>query len=50
VRRDLPNVKDRHDPEAAVLQQPMKPDQVLATLDEPQEAADESKRQTDRKD
>ena len=38
LRRDMPNVKDRHDPEAAVLQQPMKPDQVLATLHEPKEA------------
>jgi uncharacterized membrane protein len=34
LRRDLPNVKNRHDPEAAVLQQSMKPDQVLAALDE----------------
>jgi uncharacterized membrane protein len=49
LRRDLPNVKDRHDPEAAVLQQAMNPDQVIATLDEPKDAdargqtADESK-------
>jgi uncharacterized membrane protein len=34
LRRDLPNVKNRHDPEAAVLQQSMNPDQVLAALDE----------------
>jgi uncharacterized membrane protein len=34
LRRDLPNVKDRHDPEAVVLQQSMKPDAVLAALDE----------------
>ena len=34
LRRDLPNVKDRHDPEAAVLQQAMNPDLVIATLDE----------------
>ena len=34
LRRDLPNVRDRHDPEAAVLQQSMKPDAVLAALDE----------------
>jgi uncharacterized membrane protein len=34
LRRDMPNVKDRHDPEAAVLQQSMNPDQVLAALDE----------------
>lgn len=42
LRRDLPNVKDRHDPEAAVLQQSMNPDLVLAALDErsePDEAA-----------
>jgi uncharacterized membrane protein len=38
LRRDMPNVKDRHDPEAAVLQQPMQPDQVTATLHEPKEA------------
>ena len=34
LRRDLPNVKDRHDPEAAALQQSLKPDLVLAALDE----------------
>ena len=34
LRRDLPNVKDRHDPEAAALQQAMNPDLVLAALDE----------------
>lgn len=34
LRRDLPNVKNRHDPEAAVLQQAINPDQVLAALDE----------------
>ena len=34
LRRDLPNVKDRHDPEAAVLQQSMNPDLVRAALDE----------------
>ena len=34
LRRDLPNVRDRHDPEAADLQQSMNPDRVLATLDE----------------
>ncbi len=34
LRRDLPNVKDRHDPEAAALQQSMNPDLVLAALDE----------------
>jgi uncharacterized membrane protein len=34
LRRDLPNVKDRHDPASASLQQPMDPDAVLAALDE----------------
>jgi uncharacterized membrane protein len=34
LRRDMPNVKDRHDPDVAALQQSMNPDQVLAALDE----------------
>lgn len=34
LRRDLPNVRNRHDPEAAALRQSMNPDQVLAALDE----------------
>jgi uncharacterized membrane protein len=34
LRRDLPNVRDRHDPEAAALQQSMNPGLVLAALDE----------------
>jgi uncharacterized membrane protein len=34
LRRDMPMVQNRHDPEAAALQQSMKPDQVLATLGE----------------
>jgi uncharacterized membrane protein len=34
LRRDLPNVKNHHDPEAATLQQSMNPDLVLAALDE----------------
>ena len=34
LRRDLPNVRNRHDSEAAALQQSMNPDQVLAALDE----------------
>jgi len=38
LRRDLPNVKDRHDPEAAELKQSMNPDLVLAALDERGEA------------
>jgi len=38
LRRDLPNVKDRDDPEAAVLQQSMTADAVLAALDERSDA------------
>jgi uncharacterized membrane protein len=34
LRRDLPNVIDRHDPEAVALKQSMNPDLVLAALDE----------------
>ena len=34
LRRDLPMVKDRHDPEADALKQPTDPHQVLAALDE----------------
>jgi uncharacterized membrane protein len=37
LRRDLPMVKDRPDPEAAALQQPTDPHQVLAALDERRE-------------
>ena len=33
LRRDLPMVKNRHDPEAAALQQPTDPHLVLAALD-----------------
>jgi len=33
LRRDLPNVKNRHDPQVAALQQSMNPDRVLAALD-----------------
>ncbi len=34
LRRDLPNVKNRHDPDAAVLKKSMNPDLVIAALDE----------------
>ncbi|MEK7877042.1 MAG: DUF1003 domain-containing protein [Pseudomonadota bacterium] len=37
LRRDLPMVKDRHDPDAAALQQPTDPQQVLAAIDERRE-------------
>jgi uncharacterized membrane protein len=40
LRRDLPNVRDRHDPEAAVLKQPADPGEVLATLDERRETGE----------
>jgi uncharacterized membrane protein len=43
LRRDLPNVRDRHDPEAAVLKQPADPGEVLATLDEKREPGEEKK-------
>lgn len=34
LRRDLPMIKDRHDPELAAFQQPTDPEAVLAALDE----------------
>jgi uncharacterized membrane protein len=43
LRRDLPNVKNRHDPEAAALRQSMNPDLVLAALDEGSEPGEEAK-------
>jgi uncharacterized membrane protein len=43
LRRDLPNVRDRHDSGAAALQQSMDPDLVLAALDEHKEAIPTSK-------
>jgi uncharacterized membrane protein len=45
LRRDLPNVRNRHDPEAAALQRSINPDQVLAALDErgkPEAEADDN--------
>ncbi len=33
-RRDLPNVNNRHDPDATLLKKSMHPDLVIATLDE----------------
>ena len=44
LRRDLPNVRNRHDPDAAALQQSMNPDLVLAALDERSEPAQPLKR------
>lgn len=43
LRRDLPNVRNRHDPEAAAMQQSMNPDRVLAALDEHLKPAGEAK-------
>ena len=43
LRRDLPNVKNRVDPEATALQQSMNPDRVLAALDEPTASDEPSK-------
>ena len=43
LRRDLPNVRNRHDPEAVALQQSMNPDLVLAALDERSEPDERSK-------
>jgi len=34
LRRDLPMVKNRHDPESAALQKPTNPEEVLAALEE----------------
>jgi uncharacterized membrane protein len=39
LRGDMPSVRDRADPEAAVLKQSMNPEQVLKALDEGGEAA-----------
>ncbi len=44
LRRDLPMVKDRQDPEATALQQPTDPHAVLAALDEQRETVEQSKR------
>jgi uncharacterized membrane protein len=42
LRRDLPNVRNRHDPDAAALRRSMNPDQVLAALDERQSGPPDS--------
>lgn len=34
LRKDLPDVENRHDPEARVMQRPADPEQVLTTLEE----------------
>ena len=43
LRRDLPNVRNRHDSEAVALKQSMNPDLVLAALDERSEPDNELK-------
>jgi len=45
LRRDLPNVRNRHDSDAAALKQAMSPDLVLAALDERSEPESASKPQ-----
>jgi uncharacterized membrane protein len=42
LRRDLPNVRNRHDPEATSLQQSMNPELVLAALDERSDPEEQS--------
>jgi uncharacterized membrane protein len=43
LRRDLPMVEDRHDPDSAVLKEPTDPQEVLAALDERRDASDAAK-------
>jgi hypothetical protein len=43
LRRDLPNVKNREDLEAAALQHSMNPGRVLAALDEGAESDERPK-------
>ena len=50
LRRDLPNVRNRDDPEAAALQQSMNADAVLAALDERSAAEERSKLAAEAKD
>lgn len=47
LRRDLPNVINRNDPDATALQQSMNPDRVLAALDERGEPDERSKPATE---
>ncbi len=51
LRRDLPMVQDRHDPEATALQQHTDPQHVLATIDElimSQESAKQAAKKSDK--
>ena len=43
LRRDLPMVRDRHDPESEAMQQPTDPHRVLAEMDVARVAAEHSK-------
>ena len=43
LRRDLPMVRDRHDPETEAFKQPTNPQQVLATMDEMRDAREQTK-------
>ena len=42
LRRDLPMVKDRHDPRANAFQEPVEPHEVLAALNELRESVESS--------
>ena len=44
LRRDLPMVKNRHDPESEAMQQPTDPHRVLAEMDEVRVTAEQTKR------
>jgi len=44
LRRDLPMVKNRHDPESEAMQQPTDPHRVLAEMDEVRVMAEQTKR------
>ena len=35
LRRDLPNVENRHDPQAAVMEQATDPQAILSVMEEP---------------
>ncbi len=45
LRRDLPNVKDRHDAKSAAMREPADPEQVMAKIDERLDAIDSAKEQ-----
>ena len=47
LRRDMPMVKDRHDPESEAMLQPTDPHRVLAEMDEARVTADNERRDSD---